>query len=758
MKVTHIITSLDVGGAELALKNIVEYSEKQGVFQNKVISLTRVGTVGAKLQELGIEVIALNMRGFYDVPRVVWKLTKLLKKQKPEIVQNWLYHADLLGGISARFAGIKKIYWGIRSTDIMAGKGVAHSTYFIMKICALFSYFIPNKIICVARSAKITHLRFGYCPRKLQVISNGFYTDKYDLIPKSVARQNLSIPQDAIVVGSVGRFNEYKDHHNFINAAAKLAEHNKNLVFLLIGRDINIQNTQLVGWINETGFKERFFLLGERSDINLCYCAMDIFCLHSKSEAFPNVVVEAMCSGVPCVVTNVGDSAYIVGELGVIVPAEDAGKLADGLQKTINLSSEERMKLGAKLRHNVLENYSLESAVNKYEALYKDDNEVQSTQISVTHIITSLDVGGAELSLKNLVQYSEENGIFQNRVISLTNVGAVGEKLQELGIEVTALNMRGFFDVPRVIWQLTNSLKKHPPKIVQTWLYHADFLGGIASRLAGIKNIYWGVHSTNILAGKGTARSTYMVMKFCTLFSYFIPRYIVCVAQASMATHRKFGYSIKKMRVIPNGCNVLAYNINLVSGAEMRRKLSIPEQALVIGSVGRFNEYKDHLNLILAAAKLIKDNKNLIFLLIGRDINYENEQLIRWINDKGLRDNFILLGERCDINSCFNLMDIFCLHSRSEALPNVIAEAMCSGVPCVVTNVGDCTLMAGENGIVVPAENPEELARGLQKFINLSTEERLAIGKKSRKFIIENYSLEVAVRKYASLYKEGLKL
>lgn len=757
MKVTHIITSLDVGGAELALKNIVEYSEKNGVFYNRVISLTRVGAVGEKLQALGIEVTALNMRGFFDMPRGVWQLTKLLKKQNPEIVQTWLYHADFLGGIAARFAGIKKIFWGIRSTDILAGKGVARSTYFIMKICARFSYFIPHNIVCVAQAAMKTHLQFGYCPEKLQVIYNGFNADTYNDSPaiKKEIRDRFSIPDDAIVIGSVGRFNEYKDHKNFIDAAATLAANNKKIVFLLIGRDITPQNALLMQWINNTGFRDNFILVGESNEINLCYAAMNIFCLHSKSEAFPNVVVEAMLSAIPCVVTNVGDGASIVGELGIVVPAQEHRKLSEGLQKIINLSPDERVKLGKESRAYATQKYSLETAVRKYEALYKHADKNKLVQTNVTHIITDLNVGGAELSLKNLVQYSEKNSIFHNKVISLTNLGPVGKKLQESGVEVFALNMRGFFDVPRVLWQLTKLLKKQNPESVQTWLYHADLLGGVASRLAGIKNIYWGVHSTDILVGKGTAYSTYFVMKFCTVFSYFIPRRIICVAKASMLTHQRLGYYTKKMCVIPNGCNVPAYNINPASGAKMRKQLSIPEQAIVIGSVGRFNEYKDHMNLILAAAKLVVNNCDLVFMLVGRDITTQNAVLMQWINDNGVRDNFILLGERNDVNLCFNAMDIFCLHSRSEALPNVISEAMCSGVPCVVTDVGDCASMLGGNGMVVPAENPEALAQGIQKIINLNVQERLVMGKRSRDYAIQNYSLEAAVRKYEALYKEG---
>ncbi len=761
MKITHIITGLDVGGAEIALKNIVEHSEKNNIFQNKVISLTRIGVVGKKLQAEGVEVDALNLRTVWDVLPVIYKLTKLIKKQNPDIVQTWMYHADLFGGIAAKIAGVKKIFWGIRCTDVLAGKGVARSTYYIMRLCSLLSNVIPSKIICVAESALKTHQNFGYSKDKMQVIHNGCNGDIYNVAPATgfELRKQLNIPDGSMVIGSVGRFNEYKDHNNFIKAAFILGSRNDKIIFLMIGKNINSDNKLLMEWINATGFSERFILLGERNDGDKILNAMDIFCLHSRSEAFPNVVVEAMCAGLPCVVTDVGDSVDMVGKFGVVVPAEDAEALAGGLARTIDvintLSPSERLSLQHQYRNHILENYSIDNAVLQYKSCYEDTGKSKK-QLDVLHIITGLDVGGAELSLKNFIEYSENEGVFHNKVISLTDVGVVGEKLRAIGIEVIPLNIKRTFDIPRGILKLTRFIKKQNPDIIQTWMYHADLLGGIASRLAGKCNIFWSIHCSNIFDSEGTSRSTYFVMKICSLLSSVIPKKIICVAQSSQATHLEFNYVENKMRVIPNGCNLDAYNIDLDVKAEMREKLAIPKDAIVIGSVGRFNECKDHYSFIMAAKKLLDSNENLLFLLIGRDVDYENRQLIQWIDNSGLRSNFMLLGERSAINLYFSVMDIFCLHSKSEALPNVIIEAMGTGIPCVVTDVGDCARMVGKNGVTVPPENPELLADGLQKIINLTAQERFEIGKKSRKYALENYSLKIVVNEYNNLYRANL--
>lgn len=371
MKVTHIIAGLDIGGAEIALKNIVEYSEKNGFFQNRVISLTGLGKIGRQLQELGIEVTTLGLHSFLQTPKIIYKITRILKKQNPDIVQTWMYHSDLIGAVAARFAGIKNILWGIRCTDV-AKEGLSRSAYYIMKICSLLSYILPTKIICVAESALKTHQSFGYAKNKMLVIGNGCNSDIYNIMPDigEKTRKELGIRDDTVVIGSVGRFNEYKDHNNFIKAAEILAAKNNNIMFIMLGRDINKNNNLLMQRINSTGFQERFILLGERSDGNKLLNAMNIFCLHSKSEAFPNVVVEAMCSGLPCVVTDVGDCRLIAGENAVIVPPQNHKLLAEALQKTVDLSEEQRIEIGRKARNHAVENYSLQNTVVKYANLY----------------------------------------------------------------------------------------------------------------------------------------------------------------------------------------------------------------------------------------------------------------------------------------------------------------------------------------------------------------------------------------------------
>jgi glycosyltransferase involved in cell wall biosynthesis len=373
VKVLHVIIGLDVGGAELMLKRLIASYINDSRYSHTVVSLSEVGVVGQQLRELGVEVVALGLSSFFQLPRVFFHLVKLVRCQRPDIVQTWMYHADLIGGLAARLAGCRKVIWGVRNTDFFPGRGVSKTTGWVMKLCAILSDFVPHTILCVARQAKITHADAGYAMKKMTVIPNGFDVESYKpgLDIRNRIRRSLNVSPDTLVIGSVGRFNEYKDHRNFILALASLASTDSKTCFLLVGRDVDSDNVTLMRWIEETGHVDRFKLLGERSDMLAIFASMDIFCLHSKSEGFPNVLGEAMCMGLPSVVTDVGDAGMLLGDAGLVVSPQDSEALMQGLLTLIQSSPEARMSLGNIARERIKRNYSIESVRRQYEDLYQ---------------------------------------------------------------------------------------------------------------------------------------------------------------------------------------------------------------------------------------------------------------------------------------------------------------------------------------------------------------------------------------------------
>lgn len=246
-----------------------------------------------------------------SLPITFFRLRRELKKQQPDIVQTWMYHADFLGGLAARSLGIKNIIWGVRTTDVTLGR--SKLTIALRKLCAWLSYSVPKVIICAADAGRKVHEQVGYDPSKMRVIPNGFDLDKLKSTPeqRQALRTELGFTNEHKIIGSVGRFNPIKNQQLFVEAAALVAKQHENARFMMVGRDNTWDNAELVGWIKQHNLQEKIALLGERSDAPICLSAMDIFCLHSKIEGFPNVLGEAMAMGISCVALDVGDAEVL---------------------------------------------------------------------------------------------------------------------------------------------------------------------------------------------------------------------------------------------------------------------------------------------------------------------------------------------------------------------------------------------------------------------------------------------------------------
>jgi glycosyltransferase involved in cell wall biosynthesis len=335
-----------------------------------VVSLTTVGAIGEEMRRSGMDIVDLGVRSLLHAPAAVFRLWRLTRQFRPDVVQTWMPHSDLLGGIAARLAGIKTIIWGVRRTDYSL---TPPATRLVRWVGARLSHAIPCAIVCAAESARRAQVAAGYDAGRMVVIPNGFDVDllKPDAAARAHMHREFRIAPNALVVGSVGRYDPAKDHANFIAAAARAAVVHKDLFFLMVGRDVDEDNQELMSLIGATGMRHRFLLLGERADVGDCMNAMDIFVLSSRTEAFPNVVGEAMAVGLPCVVTDVGDAATIVGDAGVVTRPADSQALADAIVQLASLPPAERIALGQRARARISTEYSLQASASRFAALYE---------------------------------------------------------------------------------------------------------------------------------------------------------------------------------------------------------------------------------------------------------------------------------------------------------------------------------------------------------------------------------------------------
>ena len=340
-------------------------------FKNEVISLTDILELAEKMEGIGVPVRSLGMKQSVPNPLLVMRLARWIRTSKPDVIQTWMYHANLVGTVAARLAGDVPVVWGIHH-NALDPRFDKRRTMLVNHASALLSRRFPARIVFCSEASLRLHGELGYAREKLEVIPNGFDVDKLkpDPTARISVREELGIPADAPVIGMAARFHPHKDHRNFIRAAEKLHEQKPEVHFVLCGLHVTWENSQLAGWIEAAGLRARCRLLGVRQDVPRLFAAMDVATTASRSEAFPVAIGEAMACGTPCVVTNVGDSARIVGRTGIVVAPEDPAALAEGWRKLVEAGPEVRRRLGREARQRVEEHFALPVVVERYQAIY----------------------------------------------------------------------------------------------------------------------------------------------------------------------------------------------------------------------------------------------------------------------------------------------------------------------------------------------------------------------------------------------------
>ncbi len=366
----------------------------------------------------------------------------------------------------------------------------------------------------------------------------------------------------------------------------------------------------------------------------------------------------------------------------------------------------------------------------------------------IVHIILSLELGGAERMLERLIKESSKDNSIQQSIITLKNEGSIGRQLKIDGFDITSMGMTYKISSLFILFKLIKILRKKKPDAVYTWMYHSDLIGGLAAYLAEIKNIIWGIRNSKI--PQKFLSSTSFVIKICALLSSYIPTRIICCAEAAKLTHIELGYCPEKIIVITNGYDLKSFNPSYKLRSSVCKNLGLLENDLVVGTVGRFDPLKDFNNFIQAANLVLKDHKNVKFMMIGKGLDRKNDELNSWIHNTEYPNNFILLGER-NPHDFFTAMDLFCLSSKSEGFPNVVAEAMAMQIPCVVTDVGDAGRIVEESGIVVEPKNSNSLYEGLVLMLNKNKSDRDILGCKARNLIENKYDIKVIKQKFIDL-------
>jgi len=369
--IEHLITGLDTGGAELMLHKLLANGSDR--FRHSVTSLTGRGQLAGTIEAAGIPVRALNMKKDVRAFAGVLELARTWRVSPPALVQTWMYHADLVGALAGWWSDVP-VVWNIRQSRVDPGVNKLRTSAFAW-LCAGLSGRVPEKIVCCSATAAAEHRDMGYCEAKITVIPNGFDMDAFqpDRATRARMRRELAVRDDEVLMGRIGRFHPQKDYGGFIRAAVAVLDKAPRTRFVMIGEGLDWSNAALVEMLRKHGIEERCLLLGRRADVADVIRALDVTVSSSScGEGFPNVVAESMACAVPCVVTDVGDSAAIVGDAERVVPPGRPDLLAEACLAVVAMDPAGRRQLGENARQRLARLYNLPDVIRRYESLYSE--------------------------------------------------------------------------------------------------------------------------------------------------------------------------------------------------------------------------------------------------------------------------------------------------------------------------------------------------------------------------------------------------
>ena len=372
LRILHLIPSLRYGGAENQLLQIVRHLSARG-HEHSIVTMLEPDLDNAMpLDPARIHVKSLRMRRGTPSLAGFSNFCRLLRSERPQILHTWMYHANLLGLVAGKIAGVPNIVWAIRCSDMDFSKYSLLSRL-VFNTGAVLSRW-PDVIVFNSRAGIAVHSQHGFANRDIEFIPNGIETRRFrpDADARASVRNELGCGTSDMLVGHFARFDPMKDQATFIRGAALIRRTVPAVRFLMAGTGVTAQNAALVGMLRQANLLDCFSLLGVRSDIPRLMAALDLFCSTSAfGEGFSNVVGEAMASGVPCVVTNVGDSAEIVGDSELVVPPGDPNAFAQACVRILVMPADHRARIGLNSTERIRENFELQIVHAQYEALYQ---------------------------------------------------------------------------------------------------------------------------------------------------------------------------------------------------------------------------------------------------------------------------------------------------------------------------------------------------------------------------------------------------
>lgn len=760
LRVVHIISGLGQGGAETVMHRLITASTEQ--VDHVVICLgdDDVDVFGPRLRQAGIPVHKLHMKqSLGSLLKGLVALPGLIRRLKPDVVQTWMYNSDLIGGVAARLAGVRAVSWGIRNSgaNLASGSRLARA---LSWACARLSSVVPGVIVACARNAAQRHQEWGYRADRMVVIPNGYDLGQWqpDADARRQARAHWGVDNDTPVIGCVARWNPLKDHATLIAALGLAVKSQPRLRCVLVGEGIDESNSALMALLDKHGLRQHVMLLGRRDDVPALMNGFDFYVLSSRAEGFPNVVAEAMATGVPCVVTDVGDAATIVGDTGWVVPAQNPDELANALGLALQTRATSAwQQRSVQARDRVQSLFSLAGMTQSYLSVWQ--------RLATDFPSTATQHAQHQQRPKRLLFLVTNPAFFLSHRLPLAlrarqagydvHVATRGwPQLSEImrhgfthhTVPISRSGRNPLQDLYSIfaLWRLFRRLR---PDVIHAVTIKSVLYGGIAARLAGVPAYVAAVSGLGFIF---TRRKRFDVLRAMVVLLYRLalghPNSRVIFQNTSDRD------VLRDARVVRLEQSVLIRG----SGVDLALFNAQPEppEPPVALFVARLLMDKGLAELVETARMTQGDASGLRWVVAGSPDPGNPASVPPELFEQWQREGTISwLGERTDIAQLYAQSHIAVLPSYREGLPKSLVEAAACGRAVVTTDVPGCrdAIEPNETGLLVPVRNARALADAVLQLAR-NAAERQSMGAAGRALAEREFDIHKVADAHLAVY------
>jgi glycosyltransferase involved in cell wall biosynthesis len=721
-RLAFLIRDLGHGGAQRQLVTLAAALARRADFQVHVVHFYP-GPFEQALREAGVKTICVGKKHRWDLLGFFGRLLSTFRTLRPTVIHGYLHESNLMALLLKPLCGFPKVIWGIRDSQTDADTwGLLGKASFRLN-CLLSGW--ADQIIANSRAGRAYYIRHGYPEANFAVIPNGIDSQRFQPQPRASYGNHFAL---------IGRLHPMKDHATFLRALALVQEAKASI----IGSGDATYAAQMHALAESLGISERIIWQPASDDLSALYPTFDALVSTSAyGEGFSNVIGEAMACGLPCITSDVGDSAWLVDNAKWTFPATDHERLAQQMRLFLAMSPEERQQLSQANRQRVEANFTVEQMVERTAQL------TQRRQ-HILWVTTGLGTGGAERMLTQLIEGLTDH---QHSVISLTVGGKYIQPIRDTGAAVHTLDMPAGKPTLRALWQLFRLAWQIKADTLMGWMYH----GCLAALMVkifrfGHGHLIWNVRQS-LYDLSHEKRGSALVIRALAKLAWFSER-ITYNSQLSARQHEAIGFPKSQTLLIPNGFDLEKWApLSPEESAQKAKSTSI-----YIGRFGRYAAMKDYPTFLEAAARIYKDVPDAQFLLVGTGVDSANTELTSHIQRLFLTHCVHLLGEREDLPELTASLDLVVSSSAfGEGFPNVVGEAMACAVPIVATDIGDTAWVVGDTGRLVPPSDPVALAKACIETLNLPPEQRTQQGQSSRQRIQAHFSLTSVLIQFNSL-------